>query len=109
MPGTIGSVMVRFRRTRFHDEKGNFVPFYEIVRLPIIICQAIIKKLFHIYPSTPCIPYEARKALNSIINANMRLVEFGSGQSTLWYAIRCKEIISHEATDIWFQKVKKIY
>ena len=37
----------------------------------------------------------------------MRLVEFGSGQSTLWYAKRCKEIISLETTDIWFQKVTK--
>ena len=98
--------MVLYRKSRFHDEKGNFVPFTEIIRLPVIICQAIIKKLFHFYPLTPCIPYGARKALNSIINANMRLVEFGSGQSTQWYAKRCKEIISHETTDKWFQKVK---
>ena len=59
-----------------------------------------MKKLFGFYPSTPCIPYGARKALNSIINADMRLVEFGSGQSTLWYAKRCREIVSLETTDI---------
>ena len=99
--------MVLNRKSRFHDEKDNFVPFYEIVLLPVIIYQVAMKKLFHFYPSTPCIPYGARKALNSIINANMRLVEFGSGQSTLWYAKRCKEIISLETTDIWFQKVKR--
>ena len=95
------------RTSRFHDEKGNFAPFYEIVLLPIIIYQAAMKKLFGFYPSTPCIPYGARKALNSIINADMRLVEFGSGQSTLWYAKRCREIISLETTDMWFEKVTK--
>ena len=99
--------MVLFRKSRFHDEKDNFVPFDEIIRLPVIICQAVIKKLFNFYPPTPCIPYGARKVLNLIINSNMRLVEFGSGQSTLWYAKRCKEIISLETTDIWFQKVKR--
>ena len=99
--------MVLYRKSRLHDEKGNFVPFSEIVRLPIIIFQTLLKKLFHYYPSAPCIVYGARKALNSIIDTNMRLVEFGSGQSTLWYAKRCQEIISHETTDKWFQKIKK--
>ncbi len=97
--------MVLYRKSRLHDEKGNFAPVSEIVRLPIIILQAIIKKLFQFYPSAPCIIYGARKALDSIINNNMFLVEFGSGQSTLWYAKRCKKIISHETTDKWFQKV----
>jgi len=99
--------MVLYRKSRLHDEKGNFAPLGEIVRLPIIIFQAVLKKLFNYYPSSPCIVYGARKALNSIINTNMRIVEFGSGQSTLWYAKRCQHIISHETTDNWFEKVKK--
>ena len=96
-----------YRKSRLRDEKGNFSPLGEIVRLPIIIYQAILKKLFHYYPSSPCIVHGARKALNSIINTNMRIVEFGSGQSTLWYAKRCQQIISHETTDHWFEKVTK--
>jgi hypothetical protein len=99
--------MVFHRKSRLHDEKGNLVPFSEILRLPIIIFQAICKKLFHYYPATPCIVYKAQKALNRIINDNMLVIEFGSGQSTLWYANRCKRIISHETTDKWFQKIKK--
>ena len=100
-------LMVLYRKSRLQDEKGNLASFNEIVRLPIIIFQAIAKKLFDYYPSSPCIVYGAQKALKLIIKTNMRVVEFGSGQSTLWYAQRCKEILSHETTDKWFLKIKK--
>ena len=99
--------MVLYRKSRLQDEKGNVVPFSEILRIPIIMFQAILKKLFNYYPSSPCIVYGAKKALDSIIDKNMLIVEFGSGQSTHWYAKRCKEIISHETTENWLEKVKK--
>lgn len=99
--------MIIQRRSRLHDEKGNFAPFIEILRLPIIFFQAIAKKLFDYYPPAPCIVYGAQKTLNLIIKKDMRVVEFGSGQSTLWYAQRCKEIISHETTDKWYRKITK--
>jgi len=99
--------MVAFRKSRLHDEKGNLVPFGEIIRFPLIGIQAVFKKLFNYYPSAPIIPFSARYALDGILTPQMNVVEFGSGQSTLWYAKRCGKIISHETTDKWFQKVMK--
>ena len=99
--------MVFYRKSRLHDEKDNIAPLSEILRIPIIIFQAILKKLFNYYPSSPCIVYGAKKVLDSIIDSNMLIVEFGSGQSTHWYAKRCKKIISHETSEKWFIKVKK--
>ena len=99
--------MVLYRKSRLHDEKDNIAPLSEILRIPIIISQAILKKLFNYYPPSPCIVYGAKKVLDSIIDNNMLIVEFGSGQSTHWYAKRCKKIISHETSEKWFVKVKK--
>ncbi|MBL6864155.1 MAG: hypothetical protein ISQ90_05145 [Rhodospirillales bacterium] len=99
--------MVLYRKSRLHDEKDNIAPLSEILRIPIIISQAILKKLFNYYPSSPCIVYGAKKVLDSIIDNNMLIVEFGSGQSTHWYAKRCQKIISHETSEKWFVKVKQ--
>ena len=99
--------MIQYRRSRLHDEKGNIAPLREIIRFPLIIFQAILKKLFKYYPKAPIIPFGARQALAQILNKNMHLVEFGSGQSTLWYANRCKEVITHETDKAWFEKVSK--
>ena len=99
--------MVFYRKSRLHDEKNNIAPLSEILRIPIIIFQVILKKLFNYYPSSPCIVYGAKKVLDSIIDNNMLIVEFGSGQSTHWYAKRCQKIISHETSEKWFVKVKQ--
>lgn len=36
-----------------------------------------------------------------------RVLEFGGGQSTLWWAMRCKSVISFEGSKNWFDQIKK--
>lgn len=40
------------------------------------------------------------------LKSEFRVFEYGSGNSTLWYAQRVKEIISVEHDHSWFQKIK---
>lgn len=53
----------------------------------------------------PWIVYEAREWLDAILDQGMKIFEWGSGGSTLYFASRVKEIISVEHDSGWFNKV----
>ena len=50
----------------------------------------------------PCIEY-----LNQLDLSAMRVFEWGSGNSSKWFARRCKEIISVESDQDWYNYVKQ--
>ena len=54
------------------------------------------------------INYKSIKLLNKLIKKNNRVLEYGSGASTLWFAKRCKKLTSIEHDKIFYQEVKKI-
>ena len=45
--------------------------------------------------------------IEKIITPNMRVIEHGSGGSTLWLAERCKSVTSYEHDPDWFEQVAK--
>ena len=53
----------------------------------------------------PWFTYSAIDLLKERLNNNLRLLEFGSGNSTLFFAERTKKIISLEHNKDWHQKV----
>jgi hypothetical protein len=53
------------------------------------------------------ITFEARDYLNNIIKPNMRVFEFGSGGSSLYFAKNVSELISVEHNAEWFSMVQK--
>ncbi len=55
------------------------------------------------YPwfTRPCLEW-----LNTIDLSDKNILEFGSGDSTLWFAKRCKQIVSIEAKEEWYQRVR---
>ena len=46
-------------------------------------------------------------ALESIVNKKMKVLEFGSGGSTIFWAKNCKNVKSFETDSHWFIKVKE--
>jgi hypothetical protein len=55
----------------------------------------------------PWITYPAINFLNSRLNNELNLLEFGSGNSTLWFSKRVKRVFSVEHNKAWFEKVKE--
>lgn len=56
------------------------------------------------------IPWLTRGAiyrLNELLDGTERVLEFGAGGSTLFFARRCKSVISFEGNPQWFAKVRK--
>ena len=52
----------------------------------------------------PWLPEEAIVFLNQLLNRNSVVLEFGSGNSTLWLAKRAAKVVSYEHDREWWEK-----
>ena len=94
-----------FRRSRLHDEKGRAAPLGEVIFLPLVLIQALARKLFGVRPDLPLVPRGARRALAAHLTPRSVVVEFGSGHSTVWLARHAGRVISHETETDWHDLV----
>jgi len=94
------------RKSRFHDQKGNLVDFRGWIYLPLAYGTVALRFLGW-RPGVPWISYRARKVIDQMIRPDCRMVEFGSGMSTLWFAKRCGFVHSIESDPAWFDLVSK--
>lgn len=110
-PGLIARILAgdASRRTRFHDELGRRVPLSRIVRnLPPAFASGAGRIALGSLPRKPWISYDAQRLLAAFLREEPRTVlEFGSGQSTHWYAARAKALISIENDREWFAIVER--
>jgi len=96
-----------YRISRFHDEKGNFVdPSCLLNALPAFF-SAAAKRLFNLQPKVPMISYQARKEIEWLLTPKTRMIEFGSGNSTPWFASRTRSVISIEDDASWYSYVQE--
>jgi hypothetical protein len=95
-------------RTRLHDERGNFAGMREVARVPRHALQALGVKLLGRYPREPWWNRQAIARIESLLRPDWRVVEFGSGMSTLWLAERVGFLHSIEHDDQWFARVSKM-
>jgi predicted O-methyltransferase YrrM len=93
------------RRTRFHDEKGNRVDVIGALYAPAAFATALAKAVFGFRLERPMISYRAVRYLNVLIQPTWRIVEFGSGASTVWLARRCAFLLSIENDPTWHAQI----
>lgn len=55
----------------------------------------------------PWLTYGAIIAVENIVNKEMKVLEFGSGGSTIFWAKKCKSVKSYETNPQWYKKVKQ--
>ncbi|MEZ5682148.1 MAG: class I SAM-dependent methyltransferase [Erythrobacter sp.] len=66
------------------------------------------RKLFGASPAQPWISYDAARALERLLDPlHSRVLEFGSGMSTAWYAARAAGVISIEHDPAWYAEVSR--
>jgi predicted O-methyltransferase YrrM len=58
------------------------------------------------YPEEPWIAPAAIRFLGGWLSSSQRMLEWGSGASTLWFARRVEFLASVEADRIWFDRVR---
>ncbi len=96
-----------FRKTRFHDEKGNITDLSGLPSIPKGFFSFIIFKLFGYRQFLPWISYNAIDRIESILETSSNVLEFGSGMSTIWFAERYRFVHSIEHDEVWHRRVSE--
>lgn len=97
-----------FRKTRLHDEKGNLVELRSLPNVPKAVLAFALYKIFNLRPYLPWISYNAIKRMGNLVRPDWKIVEFGSGMSTLWYAKRCGFLHSIEHNESWHMEISDL-
>ena len=93
-------------KSRLHDEKGNFVGMKRLfLHAPPALLTGSLRFLIDYRPQLPWISYSAIHVLEKFLNKSSRVLEFGSGMSTIWYAHHAGDVCSVEDYKPWFDKV----
>jgi predicted O-methyltransferase YrrM len=88
--------------------RGNFVGWRESLALPAILSSVVVREALGHRPELPWIPAAARKALNGLLRPDSRVLEFGSGMSSLWLARRCAFVNSVEHDEEWASNITSL-
>ncbi|MGD0568042.1 MAG: hypothetical protein ABSA78_06520 [Candidatus Sulfotelmatobacter sp.] len=92
------------RRTRFHTSNGH------LCLNPIEFLKAFAstmgRAVFHRYAPMPWLTFPAIDYLEPFVSGK-RVFEFGSGMSTLWFARRCRHVVSVESDSGWYRIVSQ--
>jgi hypothetical protein len=57
-------------------------------------------------PDLPWLTSVSISLIDNLIKKSDKMIEFGSGRSTAWFAQRVYELTSVETDQVWFEKVK---
>lgn len=95
------------RSSRFHVENNRFMGVRQFRHLPTSLGLKMATRLFGTRPRLPWWPYPAVNAIEAVLEPDWRVLEFGSGRSTLWLADRCAAVVSIESSPVWAAFVQK--
>ena len=93
------------RRTRLHTYTGNLVSLAGCRYLPRSLFSAFLLKLGR-RQAVPWLGYRAVRRVEGVIQPEWRVLEFGSGMSTIWLASLCRELVSVENDPTWHEQVQ---
>jgi hypothetical protein len=89
--------------TRFHNHNGQLLDAAGFLYLPKSVLTALYARLTKQYSEVPLLGFRASKHLARLINPDWKVLEFGSGMSTIWFARRCASIVSIEINEDFFE------
>lgn len=91
------------RKSRLHDELGRMIAPGRLLRhAPLALGGALLRLTTGRLPDRPWISYEAQAEIARFCAAHpVRMLEFGSGRSTRWYAARVASLVSIEVDRSW--------
>ncbi len=96
------------RIRRFHDRKNNLAlrTAQDYVDALYAFCTAVLRVTFGYYPRLPMITLPAIRFLRKHLDAKARVLEWGSGMSTLWLERHCAEVHAVEDQYDWYCRIR---
>jgi predicted O-methyltransferase YrrM len=71
-----------------------------------IVARLRLRRFMRTHPDLPWLTRDAIDHLSTMLHADDRGLEWGSGRSTLWFAKRVQHLISVEHNREWFERVR---
>jgi predicted O-methyltransferase YrrM len=96
------------RRSRLHNARGELVDARGLLHLPHCVATTIRLKVTGRRPELPWLGYRAVRHLDALIEPSWNVLEFGSGMSTIWFARRCRFVLSCETDEGWYAAVREL-
>lgn len=97
------------QKTRIHDELSNRVSLSRLIRNgPPAIVTGLLRLIFGYRVTRPWISYDAQSEIRAFLSPTSRVLEYGSGMSTLWLAKYAQIVCSVEDHEIWYANVQRI-
>jgi predicted O-methyltransferase YrrM len=96
------------RPTRFHDLRGHPLDPASWLNIPVAVFDTSLDVAFHYRRAVPWISYRAARTLRHLIRPKWRILEFGSGLSTIWLASRSSFVLSIESDPGWYRRVARL-
>jgi hypothetical protein len=93
------------RRTRLHTQAGDLVDPAAILFAPQCAWSVLLLKLGH-RQQIPWLGFRVVKRLKEIIRPDWKILEFGSGMSSLFFASRCARLVSVESDRAWSELMR---
>jgi len=95
------------RKSRFHTYSGRRIDAAGMLFLPRALWSTCLLKLFGYRQRRPWLGYRAVRYLDGLIQRDWNILEFGSGMSSLFFAQRCRHLVSVESDPEWFAQMQK--
>jgi hypothetical protein len=95
----------QFTKSRLHDQKGNLIDLEGLLYLPHSLSTTILRLSVGRRPELPWLGYRAIRHLEGLLEPDWKVLEFGSGMSTLWFAKRCHTVVSIEDNEQWYLEI----
>jgi hypothetical protein len=90
------------RKSRLHDFAGNRVTLAELPWLPRSAWSTLMKKFGH-WERLPWLSFRVIRRLEQILTLDSKVLEFGSGNSSLWLAERCGLLVTIDNDPEWYR------
>jgi predicted O-methyltransferase YrrM len=90
-----------WHRTRFHTERGEFMP----IRSFATVLLSVWDRAWSRTRQEPWMTRPAVRFLDALIEPAWKVFEFGSGYSTVWLAQRCASVTSVEHDPDWHKRL----
>ncbi len=92
----------RARKSRLHDERGNRVSVDRLLRNGTrATWSGLLRVAADIRPERPWISYDGQEMIAAHLRPDSRVLEYGSGMSTVWYSRHAGFVLSHEDDQEW--------
>lgn len=89
------------RRTRFHTYRDEALPLQGYVHLPRALWSTFLAQVVGYRQPRPWLGYGGVRRIKQHLTGDSRVLEFGAGMSTLYWARNVGHVVSVETDPIW--------